>query len=145
MIARAQQADLDDVLPLVAGYRSFYEQSADPRGERAFVERCLRDETSVMFLARIDDRAVGFVQLFPTYSTVHLGPSFVLEDLFVVSDARRSGVASALLDRAVEFAREAGAVGMFLETAQDNVAAQTLYRRKGWRLEDRFLKFNARL
>jgi ribosomal protein S18 acetylase RimI-like enzyme len=146
MIDRATEADLNDLLPLIAAYRAFYGQADDPAGERAFAERQLREGTSVLFVARDEAGDVlGFAQLFPTFSTVRLGPSFVLEDLFVVAAARRSGVASALLDRTVEHARACGAVGMFLETAMDNAPAQALYRRKGWTLEDRFLKFNASL
>jgi ribosomal protein S18 acetylase RimI-like enzyme len=145
MISRAIEADLDDLLPLIAGYRAFYGQANDPAAERAFARRHLEHGTSVVFLARIDGRAVGFVQLFATHNAVHLGPSFVLEDLFVLADARRYGVGSSLLERAVEHAREAGAVGMSLETAMENGPAQALYRRLGWTLERRFLKFNARL
>ena len=145
MIDLATIADLDDLLPLVARYREFYGQVIDEPRERAFLGRHLRDGTSITFLARSQGRAVGFVQLFPTHNTVHLGPSFVLEDLFVDSNARRSGIASALLERAVVHARETGAVGMFLETAHENAVAQAVYRAMGWTPEARFLKFNAPL
>jgi ribosomal protein S18 acetylase RimI-like enzyme len=98
-----------------------------------------------MFVAWDDRRAVGFVQLFRTWSTVRLGPAFVLEDLFVEPAARGSGIADALLERALAFARERGATGMFLETALDNERAQRVYERNGWKREGRFLKYNAPL
>jgi ribosomal protein S18 acetylase RimI-like enzyme len=145
MIRRASTDDLDALLPLVCDYREFYGRERDARAERKFIERHLRDGTSVTFIAWRDEHAVGFVQLFRTWSTVQLGPVFVLEDLFVEIDARSSGAADELLQHAVAFACESGAVGMFLETARDNERAQRVYERNGWTREGRFLKYNAPL
>jgi ribosomal protein S18 acetylase RimI-like enzyme len=143
-VTRATHDDLEALLPLVSAYRSFYQQDRDGGRERAFVARHLKDGTSTIYLAR-DERgiAVGFVQLFQTYSTVKLGPLLILEDLFVAPEARGRGVASKLLARAVERSREISAVGMFLETAMDNVVAQRMYERAGWERESRFYKYNA--
>lgn len=131
------------MLPLVRGYRAFYEQEHDAPGERAFIESHLRAGSSIAFVAFDGDRAVGFVQIFPSYSTVRLAPSLILEDLFVVPGARGGGIASALLDAACDYARSVGAAGMFLETAMDNDRAQRVYERNGWTREGRFLKYNA--
>ena len=104
-IRRATHLDLDALLPLVGAYRTFYEQVPDPRCEREFLRRQLEDGTSTIYLARAErDEALGFVQIFQTYSTVCLGPSLILEDLFVVPNARGMGVATRLLQRASEFA-----------------------------------------
>jgi len=46
----------------------------------------------------------------------------------VAPTARRQGVAAALVDTAIETARRDGAVRMFLEVADDNVAALAFYR-----------------
>jgi ribosomal protein S18 acetylase RimI-like enzyme len=142
-IARATPADLPSLLPLVAAYRAFYQQSPDPDRERRFIEAQLEQGTSAIFIARCDGEAAGFVQLFTTYSTVWLGPQLILEDLFVDPGARRAGIASKLIERATVYAREIGAVGMFLETAIDNASAQSVYERAGWTRESRFLKYNA--
>jgi len=143
LIERAAAGDLDELLPLVRAYRVFYKQQPNEMRERDFVARHLRDGTSVIYVARTGGRAAGFTQLFKTYSTVHLAPAWILEDLFVDPGARRSGVAAALLERALAHARESGACGMFLETAHDNVAAQRVYKRAGWTREGRFYKYNA--
>ena len=107
------------------------------------MEAHLRNGTSSVYLAWKHERAVGFVQLFAYTSTVRLAPTLILEDLFVASDARGDGVASALLERSLEHARSLGAAGMFLETAVDNAAAQRVYERCGWTREGQFLKYNA--
>ena len=144
-IRRAHAGDLEQLLPLVAGYRAFYKQEPDAQRERAFMEEHLRNGTSIVFVAEEDGRAVGFTQLFPAFSTVHLGPSLILEDLFVDRACRGKGVATRLLEAAIAHARAIGASGMFLETAMDNVGAQSVYERAGWTREGRFFKYNAPL
>jgi ribosomal protein S18 acetylase RimI-like enzyme len=144
-IRNATIGDLEVLLPLVTAYRVFYRQRPDPERERDFLARNLRDRRSTVFVAIDGGDAVGFVQLFQTYSTVWLGPSLILEDLFVHPQARGGGVATKLIERAEAYAREIGAVGMFLETAMDNVTAQGVYERAGWTREDRFYKYNAKL
>jgi GNAT superfamily N-acetyltransferase len=145
IIRAAVASDLEDLLPLVRGYREFYKQHHDAARERIYMEMNLRERRSIVFVAVIDERTVGFVQLFRAWSTVYLAPSFILEDLFVEERARGAGVATALLERAVKYARTTGAAGMFLETAFDNDRAQRVYERSGWTREGRFLKFNAPL
>ena len=144
-IRAADANDLDALLPLVAAYRAFYGQAGDTAAERAFLQAHLERQTSTVFIATAQTRAVGFVQLFRTFSTVHLGEALILEDLYVAEDSRGQGLATRLLAASVEYARRRGAVGMFLETAFDNRAAQRVYERNGWTREGRFLKFNAPL
>lgn len=145
MIRRATITDLDALLPLLQTYRVFYKRQPDTERERAFLEAHLRDGTSVIYIAEVDGAAAGFMQLFKMYSTVRLANSWILEDLFVAPEYRSRGIASELLTRALEHARENGACGMFLETAQDNVTAQRVYERAGWTREGHFLKYNAPL
>ena len=145
-IRQATVDDLEALLPLVTAYRVFYRRKPEPRREREFMETNLRERRSTVFLATgAQAGAVGFAQLFQLYSTVWLGPSLILEDLFVAPEVRGAGVAAKLLERAENYARETGAVGMFLETAMDNAVAQRVYERAGWSREDRFYKYNARL
>lgn len=133
------------MLPLVQAYRVFYKQQPDPQRERAFVEKHLRESTSVIYLAEADGKAAGFMQLFKTYSTVRLANAWILEDLFVDPHLRGRGVATALLAKAIEHAHSDGASGMFLETARDNETAQRVYEKAGWTREGRFYKYNAPL
>lgn len=145
IIRKTTLDDLEALLPLVRAYRVFYRREADAQRERAFIESHLRSGSSCIYVAEVDGSAVGFMQLFPTHSTVQLAPSWVLEDLFVEPEHRKAGIASALLQRALEHAEETGACGMFLETANDNETAQRVYERAGWTREGRFLKYNAPL
>lgn len=66
---------------------------------------------------------------------------FILNDLFVVPEARRRKVGRKLLDAAAQFGREAGAVRLALSTALDNVSAQTLYESAGWHRDNVFCAY----
>ncbi|HTZ55340.1 MAG TPA: GNAT family N-acetyltransferase [Candidatus Acidoferrum sp.] len=144
-VRRATASDVDALLPLVRAYRVFYEQTPDAPGERRFIGKHLREATSTIFFASDGTRALGFVQIFESWSTVRLAPMLILEDLFVEPSARGRGIARALIDAAIAYAREAGAGGMFLETAVSNERAQQVYERAGWERERAFVKFNAPL
>ena len=131
-ITRAGPADLDALALLFDGYRRFYGQPSDVAAARDWLRSRLRVGESVVLVAKRGDAAVGFVQLYPMFSSVRLARTWILNDLFVADDARRQGVARALLDAAARFARDDGAVGIALETTRDNAQARALYRAAGW-------------
>jgi peptide chain release factor 1 len=131
-ISRAGPADLDALALLFDGYRQFYGQPTDLPRARQWLRERLRFGESVVLVARRGGGAVGFVQLYPMFSSVRTAKTWILNDLFVEAGARRRGVARALLDAAAAFAREDGAIGISLETSQDNAAARALYRAAGW-------------
>jgi len=144
-VRRASVEDLELVLPLVRAYRLFYEQEPDDARERRFIEKHLRDGTSTLFIALAGERAVGFEQIFESWSTVRLAPVLILEDLFVEPTFRGYGIGRSLIYAALAFARESGVAGMSLETAVSNERAQKVYEREGWERERKFYKYNAPL
>jgi ribosomal protein S18 acetylase RimI-like enzyme len=66
---------------------------------------------------------------------------FVLNDLYVDADVRRTGVGRALLEAAHDFARSQGAVRVSLETARDNAGAQRLYESLGYERDTAFHRY----
>jgi len=139
LVKRAGPGDLDAVAPLFDGYRQFYGQRSDPAAARTFLaERLARDE-SVIFLAVAEDgEALGFTQLYASFSSVSLRRLWILNDLFVDPGVRRGGVGRRLLERAREWAAETDTKGLTLATAVTNRAAQSLYESCGWRRDDEF-------
>ncbi|WP_240906178.1 GNAT family N-acetyltransferase [Thermomonas sp. HDW16] len=131
-ISRAGPADLDALALLFDAYRQFYGQPSDVPRARDWLRSRLRVGESVVLLAKRDGAMVGFVQLYPMFSSVRTAKTWILNDLYVDAGARRSGAARSLLDAAAKFAREDGAAGISLETTQDNAAARALYRAAGW-------------
>lgn len=129
---RADLEHLDRLAPLFDAYRVFYEQPSDLAAARAYLWERLRNLESVIFLALDRDQALGFTQLYPSFSSVSLERVWILYDLYVVPEARRQGIGRALMERARTFARESGAKALLLETAVDNLAAQALYESLGY-------------
>ncbi len=140
-IERATPADASVIAPLFAAYRKFYERPADPQAERGYLSARLDRTESVIFVAFAGERAAGFAQLFPLFSSLRLAPVWLLSDLFVAPKARGSGIATALLERCRAFAAETGACGIELSTAVTNATAQRVYERAGYRREDGFYTY----
>ena len=132
VIRRAGPQDLDALAILFDGYRRFYGQDSDISGARDWLRSRLRLGESVVFVAASADALVGFTQLYPMYSSVRMARTWILNDLFVAENARRGGVARALLDVAARFAQDEGAAGISLETTRDNAPARALYLAAGW-------------
>lgn len=130
---RADASHLEKIAPLFDAYRGFYGQPSNLPQSRDFIaERIARDE-SVIFLAEdASGEALGFVQMFPTFSSIDAHRTWLLGDLFTAPAARGKGVGRLLMNTARDFARLAGAKGMTLETATDNHTAQGLYESLGW-------------
>lgn len=141
VIVRASVHDLEDGARLFDAYRQFYGQASDLRRARRFLRDRLASGESVVFLARQPGQSVGLAQLYPSFSSIRLGREWILNDLFVVPEARRRGVGSALLARCERWISETGAVGAWLDTAVDN-PAQHLYAGRGWKLDREFLRFD---
>jgi ribosomal protein S18 acetylase RimI-like enzyme len=133
------------VAPLFDAYRQFYGQSADPEGARAFLAERLRRGESVIFAVIEGGKALGFTQLYPSFSSVSMKPIWILNDLFVIAEARRRGVAAQLLRVARDHARQTGAARLSLSTAVTNTGAQALYERDGWRRDTAFLHYEYEL
>ncbi|WP_110692655.1 GNAT family N-acetyltransferase [Salinicola halophyticus] len=135
----AKPEDIDDLAPLVDGYLQFYRQPSDPEGARRFLlQRFERQDAQLLIALDDGGSAVGFVQLFPVPSTTSLGSRWILNDLFVVPEARRAGTGSALLQAARNLAAEHGVAQLMLRTQTDNVAAQSRYQALGWQRDESF-------
>ena len=144
-VRRAGLSDLDTLAPLFDAYRVFYRQESDLAAARAFLEKRLSQDESVVFLALQDGQALGFTQLYPSFSSVSLGRIWILNDLFVDSAGRGQGVGTALLEAARQFGLETGALRLTLGTARDNLTAQRVYEAHGWQREEKFYGYDLNL
>jgi ribosomal protein S18 acetylase RimI-like enzyme len=145
-VRRAGPGDSALLAPLFDAYRQFYGLACDPSlSHRYLTERLERGESIVLIAATTDGRAVGFVQLYPTFSSLRAARVFVLYDLFVTPEARRHGVARALMQAAAAEARAAGAVALSLQTARTNLSAQLLYESLGWKRDEEFVEYGLTL
>jgi GNAT superfamily N-acetyltransferase len=131
-IKRAVEEDIAAVAPLFNGYRMFYKQPTDIIAAAKFLTHRIQKDESVIYIAELDGKAVGFCQLFPIFSSVSLKRTWLLNDLFVDETARGKGVATALLQAAKAFGFDTGAKWLLLQTGADNKTAQAVYEKNGW-------------
>lgn len=130
---RATTIHLEAVAKLFDAYRGFYGQSSNLEQSRAFIaERMAGNESAIFLVEDESGEALGFVQLYPTFSSIDAHRTWLLSDLFTTPAARGRGVGRRLMNTARDFAVETGAKGLVLETATDNFTAQGLYESLGW-------------
>ena len=133
--------DLEHVSQLFDLYRVFYKQSSNIGAAKEFIRERMEKEDSVIFIAVENGRYLGFTQLYPSFSSVSMKRLWILNDLYVTKEARNKGVAKKLLDAAKQLAIDTQAKGLNLQTAVDNLAAQSLYEADGWVKDEAFYSY----
>jgi GNAT superfamily N-acetyltransferase len=145
-VRQATIFDLDLVSPLFDAYRQFYRRPPDLALARQFLRERFQHHESVIFVALGEGGdALGFVQLFPSFSSGAAARILILNDLFIVPGARRAGVGTLLLRAAADYGRAAGAVRLTLSTEVTNQAARALYEAEGWQRQTDFCVYNLAL
>ena len=146
IVRPAQPADIPALAALFDAYRRFYEQQSDLGGAEAFLRERMEAGDSVLLVAcPAGSQPIGFTQLYPSFSSVSMRRIFILNDLFVAPEARRTGVARSLLEAARAHAASAGALRLSLATALDNRSAQRLYEAEGYVRDEVFLHYDLRV
>lgn len=140
-IIRAELIHLGDAAFLFDQYRQFYQQKSDVEGVLQFLEERIRNNESIIFLAYAEDKPVGFMQLYPTFSSISIQRAWVLNDLFVDVDYRHSGVGSALLDAASAYEKKQTR-NIWCGKPAVKISPQRLYESKQWKKDtDLFYRF----
>ncbi|MDX1741880.1 MAG: GNAT family N-acetyltransferase [Rhodothermales bacterium] len=141
-IIHADIQHLDLLLPLFEDYRSFYRMPSASEAVRSFLQSRLESRDSVLMLSMgAGDHPEGFVQLFPSLSSVRLSRHWILNDLFVTPSARRRGVGQSLISAAIEYVKSTGSASLELATEKTNRAARSLYESMGWTLDEEFDRY----
>ena len=145
-LRQATIADLDQLAALFDGYRQFYKQAPDLAGAHAFLAERIERNESVIFLSLDESgEALGFTQLYPSFTSTGMKRIFILNDLYVAPAGRRKGIGKALLAAAADHARTAGAARLGLSTAIENRTAQSVYEANGWVRDTQFFSYNLSL
>ena len=88
---------------------------------REFFESELGGESRLHFVARRRGVLIGYVFAMWFFDEMHINK------IAVTSSERRKGIAEALMDRCLDFARENGITTISLEVRQSNRGAQAFY------------------
>lgn len=132
-IVKANREHIAEVSRLFDLYRQFYECEPDLDLATRFISERIEFEESDIFVAVDGDKASGFVQLYPSFCSVDAVKIYILYDLYVDANSRKSGLGEGLMNAATEWARTNGAARLDLLTAHDNLAGQNLYEKLGYK------------
>ena len=137
VIRKAVKDDLESLSELFEGYRKFYKKEADRDAARIFLEARIVNNDAEIFVAEDDQHLlVGFVQLYPLFSSTRMKKLWLLNDLFVLPGQRGKGISIALIDECKNLCRQTNSCGMMLETAKDNIIGNQLYQKTGFALDN---------
>jgi len=135
--------DAESIAALFDLYRQFYQQPSDLAAAKFFIsERLTQNESIIFIVESSSNQIMGFAQLYPSFSSVSMKRLWILNDLFVRSEARGKGLAKALLNACSVWAQQTNAKGLTLKTAIDNTAARHLYQAQGWKRDERYVSYN---
>jgi GNAT superfamily N-acetyltransferase len=130
-IRRASAEDASAVAQLLHDFNSEYEDFTP--GVPALTERLgelLAAGAIVVLLA--GDPPLGFALFRLRPSLWSKAGDVYLEELYVVPDRRGQGIGGALLDTAIETARQMGADHFELTTGEEDAEARALYKSRGF-------------
>jgi ribosomal protein S18 acetylase RimI-like enzyme len=136
-IRQGTSKDIDQLVVLFEAYRHFYRQQPAQEQATQFLTARLNNKESVIFIA-IDqpkNEAVGFTQLYPTYTSTRMKKSWILNDLFVSEKGRGQGISKLLINAAKEHCVATKTFGLLLETERTNIIGNKLYPSAGFTKE----------
>lgn len=155
----AELADAEHVSELFNQYRMFYNRPSDLEGAIQYIKNRMQYNESIILVAEkiaesellepmndkdngMNQALMGFVQLYPTFSSLSMRSNWILNDLYVQPKYRQQGVARKLLKASRALAEERGVGALSLSTAVSNKQAQALYESEGYVLDTQFLYYD---
>jgi GNAT superfamily N-acetyltransferase len=133
-IEPARDDDVGALLPLMRGYCDFYGAAPPDQGLERMARELIAapDAEGMLIVARgADGELAGFAAVGWKWSSLRGARVAVLEDLFVVPEARGRRTAARLIEACAERVGELGAPCLLWQTAPENQRAQAAYARIG--------------
>jgi len=136
IVQKANLSHLDDLATLFDAYRVFYGKYTNIPAAKQFLTARMHQEESIIYVAEDPNYAVvGFVQLYPLFSSTRMQKLWLLNDLYVRPSSRGNGISIQLIDAAKKLVYETQACGLILETEISNTIGNKLYPRAGFSLD----------
>lgn len=134
MITRkAVMSDLENLSFLFDEYRKFYKKESDIEKAGIFLsDRLVNNDSEIFIVEDNEQLMVGFVQLYPLFSSTRMKRLWLLNDLFIQPGHRGQGCSIALINECKDLCRRTDSCGMILETAKDNTIGNNLYLKTGF-------------
>ena len=133
-----RKATLSDLIPLSELfdlYRQFYGKISDIEAGKEFLKERIKNDESEIFIALENSKMVGFVQLYPLFSSTRMKRLWLLNDLFVHPDYRGQGFSIQLIEVAKQLCIDTDACQLTLETYKLNTIGNNLYPKAGFEID----------
>ncbi|PCI65500.1 MAG: GNAT family N-acetyltransferase [Gammaproteobacteria bacterium] len=148
-IFRAGKKDKANIAELFDQYRIFYQMKSDIKSSSKFIDDRLNLNDSIIYLAKYvnshSSKACGFIQIYPTFSSIAMKSIWTLNDLFVNQDYRKKGCARALMKQVEIDAKKSNVFSIKLATAIDNSQAKKLYESLNYKKTDLYDHYSLRI
>jgi GNAT superfamily N-acetyltransferase len=104
---KATKLDIKDLSKLFDKYRIFYENKTDVETAEKFLTQRLQNGESEIFVAENEEsKIVGFIQLYPIFSSTRMQKLWLLNDLFVDENYRGKGVSVLLINQSKKLCKQ---------------------------------------
>ncbi len=133
-----RKATFSDLLPLSQLfdlYRQFYGKASDIEAGKTFLKDRFENNESEIFVALSDSKIVGFIQLYPLFSSTRMKRLWLLNDLFVHPDYRGQGFSIQLIEVTKQLCIDTNACQLTLETSKLNTIGNNLYPKAGFEID----------
>lgn len=133
---KATVQDLPQLAELFDQYRVFYHKESDISAAEKFLKERIENKDSEIFVAESEGKLVGFIQLYPLFSSTRMKRYWLLNDLYVNENYRGKGFSKELIEEAKQLAIFTDASGVLLETGKSNDIGNQLYPSCGFEIYD---------
>jgi (aminoalkyl)phosphonate N-acetyltransferase len=129
-IETAKQSDYEELMGL---YNLFVGEDRYSKYDNDSFQKVLENPLNYIFLAKDDDKIVGFITFSIRTVVRYPRPIAELDELFVLPEYRRHQVGYKLMDKVESTAKEMNCHRMFIESHYDHKAAHNFYEKLGYK------------
>lgn len=140
IIRKAKGTDANELKTLYFEYLTHFppKEEQDMSLWQSLLDKFEKDENMHLLVAEEDGEVVSSVQMAIIEGLTHnVRPFAVIENVVTHADYRNRGLASALLEKASEIAKERRCYKVFLETGSNKESTLNFYRNNGFAIDEK--------
>ena len=127
-----RKARIEDVQVLEELFLEFSNWNID---RKKSLHKVIDDPNGILLVAEYNNQVVGFIHQVFFMDPLHAGHNSDITNLFVKEKFRRKGIASSLVQKAIEDAKRREVVEIHVTTRESNQKAINFYQELGFKME----------